>query len=219
MDSAPRHGIPSTTCALRACSFAAAARPDLAPSSRCEVCPAGHHPATRTQPRSTGHETPPDPLGDALHQVRPFHEQIPIDLPDRTWPTQRLTKAPRWAAVDLRDGNQALIDPMNPERKKRLFDPARLDGLQGDRGRLPSASQTDFDFCRMLIEGGHIPDDVTIQVLTQCRDHLIERTFDAIRGSKQAIVHFYNSTSTLQRRVVFGLDQDGIIDIAVQGAA
>ena len=148
----------------------------------------------------------------------PFHEQIPIDLPDRTWPTNRLTKAPRWAAVDLRDGNQALIDPMNSERKKRMFDLLVRMGYKDIEVGFPSASETDFNFCRELIEGGHIPDDVTIQVLTQCRDHLIERTFDAIRGSKQAIVHFYNSTSTLQRRVVFGLDQDGIIDIAVQGA-
>jgi 2-isopropylmalate synthase len=148
----------------------------------------------------------------------PFHEQIPIELTDRTWPMRRLTQAPRWAAVDLRDGNQALIDPMNPERKKRLFDLLVRMGYKEIEIGFPSASQTDYDFCRELIDGGHIPDDVTIQVLTQCRDHLIERTFDAIRGSKQAIVHFYNSTSTLQRRVVFGLDQDGIIDIAVQGA-
>ena len=161
---------------------------------------------------------PQTPSGMPFTKYVPFHEQIPIDLPDRTWPTQRLTKAPRWAAVDLRDGNQALIDPMNPERKKRLFDLLVSMGYKEIEVGFPSASQTDFDFCRMLIEGGHIPDDVTIQVLTQCRDHLIERTFDAIRGSKQAIVHFYNSTSTLQRRVVFGLDQDGIIDIAVQGA-
>ncbi len=148
----------------------------------------------------------------------PFHEQIPVELPDRTWPTNRLTKAPRWAAVDLRDGNQALIDPMNSERKKRMFDLLVRMGYKEIEVGFPSASQTDFDFCRELIEGGHIPDDVTIQVLTQCRDHLIERTFDAIRGAKQAIVHFYNSTSTLQRRVVFGMGQEGIIDIAVQGA-
>ena len=141
-----------------------------------------------------------------------------VDLPDRTWPTKRLTTAPRWCAVDLRDGNQALIDPMNSERKKRMFDLLVRMGYKEIEVGFPSASETDFDFCRELIEGGHIPDDVTIQVLTQCRDHLIERTFDAIRGAKQAIVHFYNSTSTLQRRVVFGIDQDGIIDIAVQGA-
>ena len=148
----------------------------------------------------------------------PFHEQIPFDLPDRTWPTKRMTAAPRWCAVDLRDGNQALIDPMNPARKKRMFDLLVRMGYKEIEVGFPSASETDYTFCRELIEGGHIPDDVTIQVLTQCRDHLIERTFDAIRGSKQAIVHFYNSTSILQRRVVFGLDQDGIIDIALQGA-
>ncbi len=148
----------------------------------------------------------------------PFHEQLAVELPDRTWPTKRLTKAPRWAAVDLRDGNQALIDPMNTERKKRMFDLLVRMGYKEIEVGFPSASETDFAFCRELIEGGHVPDDVTIQVLTQCRDHLIHRTFDAIRGAKQAIVHFYNSTSTLQRRVVFGLDQDGIIDIAVQGA-
>ncbi|MBK8469190.1 MAG: 2-isopropylmalate synthase [Candidatus Phosphoribacter sp.] len=148
----------------------------------------------------------------------PFHEQIQIDVPDRTWPTKRLTTAPRWCAVDLRDGNQALIDPMNSERKKRMFDLLVRMGYKEIEVGFPSASDTDFQFCRELIDGGHVPDDVTIQVLTQCRDHLIERTFDAIRGSKQAIVHFYNSTSILQRRVVFGLDQDGIVDIAVQGA-
>ncbi len=148
----------------------------------------------------------------------PFHEQIPIDLPDRTWPTKRMTAAPRWCAVDLRDGNQALIDPMNPARKMRMFDLLVRMGYKEIEVGFPSASETDYTFCRELIDGGHIPDDVTIQVLTQCRDHLIERTFDAIRGSKQAIVHFYNSTSILQRRVVFGLDQDGIVDIALQGA-
>jgi 2-isopropylmalate synthase len=148
----------------------------------------------------------------------PFHEQIPFELPDRTWPTKRIEHAPRWCAVDLRDGNQALIDPMNSERKLRMFQLLVKMGYKEIEVGFPSASQTDYDFCRELIEGGHIPDDVTIQVLTQCRDHLIERTYDAIRGSKQAIVHFYNSTSALQRKVVFGLDQDGIIDIAVQAA-
>jgi len=148
----------------------------------------------------------------------PLAQQIPTDLPDRTWPTKTITKAPRWCAVDLRDGNQALVDPMSPERKLRLFKLLVAMGYKEIEVGFPSASQTDYDFCRQLIEGGHIPDDVTIQVLTQCRDHLIERTYDAIRGAKTAIVHFYNSTSTLQRRVVFGLDQDGIIDIAVQGA-
>ena len=156
--------------------------------------------------------------GMPFQKYVPFHEQLPFDLPDRTWPTKRIDRAPRWCAVDLRDGNQALIDPMNSERKLRLFQLLVRMGYKEIEVGFPSASQTDYDFCRELIEGGHIPDDVTIQVLTQCRDHLIERTYDAIRGSKQAIVHFYNSTSALQRKVVFGLDQDGIIDIAVQAA-
>src|SRR5688572_24289951 len=148
----------------------------------------------------------------------PFQDQIEVHLPDRTWPDQVMTKAPRWCAVDLRDGNQALIDPMDAERKMRMFKLLVKMGYKEIEVGFPSASQTDFDFCRELVDGGHIPDDVTIQVLTQCRDHLIERTFDAIRGSKQAIVHFYNSTSVLQRRVVFGMSEEGIIDIALQGA-
>ena len=161
---------------------------------------------------------PQQTSGMPFQKYVPFHEQIPFELPDRTWPTKRIEQAPRWCAVDLRDGNQALIDPMNSERKLRMFQMLVKMGYKEIEVGFPSASQTDFDFCRELIEGGHIPDDVTIQVLTQCRDHLIERTYDAIRGSKQAIVHFYNSTSALQRKVVFGLDQDGIIDIAVQAA-
>jgi 2-isopropylmalate synthase len=161
---------------------------------------------------------PQQTSGMPFQKYVPFHEQIPFELPDRTWPTKRIEQAPRWCAVDLRDGNQALIDPMNSERKLRMFQLLVKMGYKEIEVGFPSASQTDYDFCRELIEGGHIPDDVTIQVLTQCRDHLIERTYDAIRGSKQAIVHFYNSTSALQRRVVFGLDQDGIIDIAVQAA-
>ena len=161
---------------------------------------------------------PQQPSGMPVTKYVPFQDQIAVDLPDRTWPTQVISKAPRWCAVDLRDGNQALIDPMSPDRKKRMFDLLVRMGYKEIEVGFPSASQTDYDFVRELIEGNHIPDDVTIQVLTQCRDHLVERTFDAIRGSKQAIVHFYNSTSVLQRRVVFGLDQDGIIDIALQGA-
>ena len=142
----------------------------------------------------------------------------PVDLPDRTWPAAVITEAPRWCAVDLRDGNQALIDPMSPARKKRMFELLVAMGFKEIEVGFPSASQTDFDFVRMLIEEDMIPDDVVIQVLTQSREHLIERTFEAIRGAKQAIVHLYNSTSTLQRRVVFGLDEEGIKDIAVHGA-
>ena len=143
---------------------------------------------------------------------------VPIDLPDRTWPNQVITQAPRWCAVDLRDGNQALIDPMSPARKLRMFTLLVEMGYKEIEVGFPSASQTDFDFVRQLIEDDLIPDDVVIQVLTQSREHLIERTFESVRGAKQAIVHLYNSTSTLQRRVVFGLDMDGIVDIAVHGA-
>ncbi|MDT5029933.1 MAG: 2-isopropylmalate synthase [Actinoplanes sp.] len=148
----------------------------------------------------------------------PYQRDFSIDLPDRHWPGKRIEAAPRWCAVDLRDGNQALIDPMSPERKRRMFSLLVAMGYKEIEVGFPSASQTDFDFVRQLIEQDLIPDDVTIQVLTQCREHLIERTFESIRGAKRAIVHFYNSTSILQRRVVFGLDKDGITDIATSGA-
>ena len=148
----------------------------------------------------------------------PFHEQIKVELEDRTWPSKRITKAPRWCAVDLRDGNQALIDPMSPERKLEMFKLLVNMGYKEIEVGFPSASQTDFDFVRILVEGGHIPQDVTIQVLTQSRDHLIERTYESLRGAKRAIVHFYNSTSVLQRRVVFGQDKEGIKQIALDAA-
>jgi 2-isopropylmalate synthase len=151
-------------------------------------------------------------------RYEPYHQQFSIELPDRRWPTRRVEKAPRWCAVDLRDGNQALIDPMSPERKRRMFNLLVQMGYKEIEVGFPSASQTDFDFVRQLIQDDMIPDDVTIQVLTQCREHLIDRTYASLRGAKRAIVHFYNSTSTLQRRVVFGLDRDGITDIATQGA-
>jgi 2-isopropylmalate synthase len=153
-----------------------------------------------------------------FQKYTPFHEQIAVDLPDRTWPDKRIEKAPRWCAVDLRDGNQALIDPMNTERKLKMFDLLVGMGFKEIEVGFPSASQTDFDFVRQLIEKDRIPDDVHIQVLTQAREHLIERTFEALEGSDRAIVHLYNSTSILQRRVVFREDQDGIVDIATQGA-
>ncbi len=156
--------------------------------------------------------------GMPTSRYRPFHQQITVDLPDRTWPDVRMTTAPRWCAVDLRDGNQALIDPMDIERKRRMFDLLVRMGYKEIEVGFPSASQTDFDFVRSLIEGDLIPDDVTIQVLTQAREHLIERTYESIRGADKAIVHLYNSTSVLQRRVVFGLDTDGIADIATTGA-
>lgn len=158
------------------------------------------------------------PSGMPTHKYRPFHEQIRVDLPDRTWPSKRITQAPRWCAVDLRDGNQALIDPMSPERKRVMFDLLVRMGYKEIEVGFPSASQTDFDFVRELIEKDLIPDDVTIQVLTQARQHLIERTYEAIAGAKQAIVHLYNSTSVLQREVVFRTDKQGIIDIALEGA-
>ena len=141
-----------------------------------------------------------------------------IDLKNRTWPNKKITKAPRWCAVDLRDGNQALIDPMTPSRKKKMFELLVKMGYKEIEVGFPAASQTDFDFVRQLIKEDLIPDDVVIQVLTQAREHLIERTYESLEGAKQAIVHVYNSTSTLQRRVVFDLDKDGIKDIAVNGA-
>jgi len=159
-----------------------------------------------------------NPSAMPIAKYVPFHEQITVDLPDRTWPDRRIEQAPRWCAVDLRDGNQALIDPMNSERKLRMFQLLVDMGYKEIEVGFPSASQTDFDFVRTLIEDGLIPDDVRIQVLTQAREHLIERTYESLRGAKQAIVHLYNSTSVLQRRVVFGSDEDGIVDLALQGA-
>lgn len=158
------------------------------------------------------------PSGMPTHKYAPYHQQLDVSLPDRTWPDARITQAPRWCAVDLRDGNQALIDPMNPERKRIMFDLLVSMGYKEIEVGFPSASQTDFDFVRHLIEDGAIPDDVTIQVLTQAREHLIARTYESIRGAKRAIVHLYNSTSVLQRDVVFRTDQQGIIDIALEGA-
>ncbi|MFT4283900.1 MAG: 2-isopropylmalate synthase [Protaetiibacter sp.] len=158
------------------------------------------------------------PSSMPIHRYRPYHEQFRVELPDRTWPDRHIEKAPLWCAVDLRDGNQALIDPMSPERKRIMFDLLVRMGYKQIEVGFPSASQTDFDFVRQLIEEGLIPDDVTIQVLTQARDHLIERTYESIRGAKNVIVHLYNSTSILQRDVVFRTDRQGIIDIALHGA-
>ena len=153
-----------------------------------------------------------------VHRYKPFHEQIKIELEDRIWPSKRIDKAPRWCAVDLRDGNQALIDPMSPDRKLKMFQLLVRMGYKEIEVGFPSASQTDFDFVRVLINDGHIPDDVTIQVLTQARDHLIERTYESLVGAKNVIVHFYNSTSVLQRKVVFNQDKDGIKKIALDAA-
>jgi 2-isopropylmalate synthase len=150
-----------------------------------------------------------------VHKYRPV---ATVDLPDRRWPNAILETAPTWCSVDLRDGNQALVEPMGPERKRRMFDLLVRLGFKEIEVGFPAASQTDFDFVREIIESKRVPDDVTIQVLTQAREDLIRRTFEAIAGARRVIVHLYNSTSTVQRRVVFGLDRRGITQIAVNGA-
>ena len=154
-----------------------------------------------------------------VHRYRPFAEEVEdITLPDRTWPDKKITVAPQWCAVDLRDGNQALIDPMSPERKRRMFNLLVQMGYKEIEVGFPSASQTDFDFVREIIEKNMIPEDVTIQVLVQAREHLIRRTFEACEGASNVIVHFYNSTSELQRRVVFRKDKPAIKQLAVDAA-
>jgi 2-isopropylmalate synthase len=150
---------------------------------------------------------------------RKYRPYAPVDLPRRQWPSRTIERAPIWCSVDLRDGNQALIEPMGFERKLRMFELLVRMGFKEIELGFPSASDTEFEFVRRMIDEGRIPEDVTIQVLTQARDELIRRTFDSVRGARRAIVHLYNSTSTLQRRVVFGLDQAGIVDIAVKGTA
>ena len=156
----------------------------------------------------------PSPM--AFEKYRPT---VPVELSDRTWPDRRLEKAPQWCSVDLRDGNQALIDPMDLERKITMFSQLLAMGFKEIEVGFPSASQPDFDFVRTIIEDGLIPDDVTIQVLTQCREDLIRRTYESLHGVHRAIVHFYNSTSTLQRRVVFGMDMQGVKKIATDAAS
>ncbi|MBC7304292.1 MAG: 2-isopropylmalate synthase [Nocardia sp.] len=152
-------------------------------------------------------------------RYRPFAEEVePITVPDRTWPDKIIDRAPAWCAVDLRDGNQALIDPMSPARKRRMFDLLVRMGYKEIEVGFPAASQTDFDFVREIIEDGAVPADVTIQVLTQCRPELIERTFEACAGAPNVIVHFYNSTSILQRRVVFRAERDAVKKIATDAA-
>ncbi|MBD0021962.1 MULTISPECIES: 2-isopropylmalate synthase [Gordonia] len=154
-----------------------------------------------------------------VHRYLQFADEVEkVSVPDRTWPDKVITKAPLWCAVDLRDGNQALIDPMSPARKRRMFDLLVRMGYKEIEVGFPSASQTDFDFVREIIEDGAIPEDVTIQVLTQCRSELIERTFEACRGASNVIVHFYNSTSVLQRRVVFRAEKPTIVKIATDAA-
>ena len=150
--------------------------------------------------------------------VHRYSSFIPVELADRTWPDKKITAAPKWSSVDLRDGNQALVDPMDTPRKLAMFKLLVAMGYKEIEVGFPSASQTDFDFVRKIIDEDLIPDDVIIQVLTQAREPLIRRTYEAVAGAKQAIIHLYNSTSTLQRRVVFGLDKDGIKKIATDGA-
>jgi 2-isopropylmalate synthase len=152
---------------------------------------------------------------DPAQKYRPYTS---VAMPDRTWPSKSITRPPVWCSVDLRDGNQALIEPMDPQRKLRMFNLLVKMGYKEIEVGFPAASQTDYDFIRKLIDDDLIPDDVTVQVLTQSREHLIRRSFEAVKGVKRAIMHLYNSTSTTQRRVVFNLDKPGIVDIAVNGA-
>src|SRR3954469_25305939 len=150
----------------------------------------------------------------------PFHKYRPyetVDLPDRLWPSSVVATAPIWCSTDLRDGNQALVNPMDSARKRRFFDLLVRLGFKEIEVGFPAASATDFEFVRELVEGGLVPDVVTLAVLTQARPELIERTFEAVEGARQAIVHLYNSTSATQRRVVFRLDRAGITELAVQG--
>lgn len=150
-----------------------------------------------------------------------FEKYIPfqqIKLENREWPNNVITKAPIWCSVDLRDGNQALVDPMNMEEKLEFFHTLVDMGFKEIEIGFPSASETEYEICRELIEGNHIPDDVTIQVLVQAREHLIRKTFEAVKGAKNVIIHFYNSTSTLQRKVVFKTDMEGVTKIAIEGA-
>ncbi len=161
---------------------------------------------------------PPQPVSPKPMPFGKYAPYVPIVLTDRTWPNRIIDKAPLWCSVDLRDGNQALIDPMDPARKLHMFEVLVGMGFKEIEVGFPAASQPDFDFIRQLITEDRIPDDVTIQVLTQCRQEQIERTYECIQGAPRAIVHFYNSTNPLQRQVVFGLDQTGIVDIAVNAA-
>ena len=142
----------------------------------------------------------------------------PVELKNRTWPDNKIEHAPVWCSVDLRDGNQALTDPMNLEEKLEMFKTLCDIGIKEIEVGFPSASETEYEILRALIDGGHIPDDVKIQVLVQAREHLIRKTFEALKGAKNVILHFYNSTSTLQRKVVFHTDMQGVTDIAVKGA-
>ena len=175
----------------------------------------GEQPRPAVRQRSIGAEAiRPTSSGMPCHRYAPFQ---PIDLPDRTWPTKSITRAPRWLSTDLRDGNQALIDPMSPARKRKMFDLLVGMGYKEIEVGFPSASQTDFDFVRDLIEGGHIPDDVQISVLTQARDDLIERTVESLVGTPRATVHLYNAAAPLFRRVVFGATREETKALATDG--
>ncbi|EHR53238.1 2-isopropylmalate synthase [Saccharomonospora marina XMU15] len=174
---------------------------------------------TRPAPADQPHWNPQRGSSMPYHRYQPWYRLVEdIDLPDRTWPDKRIHRAPLWCAVDLRDGNQALIDPMSPARKRKFFELLVRMGYKEIEVGFPAASQTDFDFVREIIEDNAIPEDVRIQVLTQCRPELIERTFASLEGAPQAIVHVYNSTSVLQRRVVFREEREGIKKIATQAA-
>src|SRR5947209_10399666 len=153
-------------------------------------------------------------MKNASAKYRPFP---PVHLPDRQWPNRALTKAPIWCSVDLRDGNQALAVPMNVSQKLELFDALVRCGFKEIEVGFPAASNTEFEFMRRLIDGGRIPDDVTIQVLVQAREDLIQRTVESLAGARRAIIHMYNSTSPAQRRVVFGLEKEDIVKIATRG--
>src|SRR5690606_23202901 len=192
--------------------------PIMSSSSRSDA-----HPTIRTPdqpvPADQPHWNPQRGSSMPYHRYRPWYRLVEdIQLPDRAWPDKRITRAPLWCAVDLRDGNQALIDPMSPARKRKFFELLVRMGYKEIEVGFPAASQTDFDFVRQIIEEDLAPDDVRIQVLTQCRPELIDRTFQAREGAKRAIVHIYNSTSILQRRVVFREEKTGITKIATQAA-
>ena len=162
---------------------------------------------------------PQKPSRMPYNKYAAYDKQIPFDYPERTWPGKRLQRAPRWCSVDLRDGNQALVNPMDSERKLRFWNLLVSMGFKEIEVGFPSASETDYDFIRMLIERELIPDDVTIVVLTQAREHLIRKTYECLKGAKRAIVHFYNSVSVLQREVVFRKDKAGIKKLATDAAA
>src|SRR5712691_5705968 len=204
------------------------------PETRARVDGHQHHPPRRApRPSPVGEAGLHIPVHRAVGPVRPhfaegaqavpmpFSKYRPydtVDLPDRTWPNVVLDRAPVWCSTDLRDGNQALVNPMDTARKRRFFALLVELGFKEIEVGFPAASKADFDFVRALIEEDLIPADVTVAVLTQARPELIDRTYEAIDGSRRAIVHLYNSTSTTQRRVVFGLDKDGITELAVRGA-